>query len=443
MFKYKFLTLVYLFSLTGPAIASLTGINVQSLYRVPFSSFRWIDISILCIVAGYFYNLKNNYDIIKKNGLIISVTILFLLFEAFQLFRTWGDNDFNYQISGFICTLSLFILIDLSTFRISTDKIISFLKFLAVAGSICLIIVNMITFYSFISGRTIITDDSFRIGLDAEGASESIYTAVIISYVYAFGLYFIQHQSKPWEKILFAVAIISIYLSLVYSFARGDMFTIGAITIIYIVVFSKKTKQMFAQVFVLAFLGFVLYLVFGTTLREKGYDPIKKIAETAEFALDVNNPDWDKGRSVPRGYAIASWKQNVWTGIGYDALYHHGAPEEFGTAHNFIITSLFHRGIIGTSIYLIILVLLFSNAIKLWFRLKSRHTYQEHLFKLLLIISFFWLVPFWNQEVIWEKYSLSMEFMYLGLITNILVSTSMHSVSRRTPFVHPTLHVQP
>ena len=441
MSKYNFLIFIYLFSLTAAAIASLTGLNVQALYRVPFFNFRWIDIGILWIVASYFYGVGTNYTILRGGGALIVLSFVYLLFEAFQLLQTWGRNDLNYQLSGFICTLGFFIIIDLSTFRIDKDKIVFFLKFFALIGAVALIIVNMITFFSFITGRVIITDDNYRIGLNAEGQNESIYTTVILSYVYAFGLYFIQHQSKVWEKALFFLAIISIYLSLVYSFARGDMFTVASITMIYIVVFSKKVKQLFSQVFTVLGLAIAFYFIFGSTLREKGYDPVEKFTETVVFAFDVDNPDWDKGRTIPRGYALAAWRQNIWTGVGYDVLYHHGAPEEFGTAHNFILTSLFHRGILGTFIYLVILIMLFRNLIKLWFVLRNKSSYENDLFKLLIIASVFWLVPFWNQEVIWEKYSLSIEFMYLGLITNILLARSSQPSTRRPALQSPMLHM--
>jgi len=159
-------------------------------------------------------------------------------------------------------------------------------------------------------------------------------------------------------------------------------------------------------------------------LREKGYDPVEKITQTVEFAADVDNPGWDKGRSVSRSFALSAWERNLWTGVGYDVLFHWGLPEEVATAHNFVITSLFHRGIIGTAMYLLILLLLFKNAIWLWLLLGKDNSYQNDMFKLLVIASFFWLIPFWNQEVIWEKYSLSIQFLYLGLITNIYMQKS-------------------
>ncbi|MEJ7830183.1 MAG: O-antigen ligase family protein, partial [Segetibacter sp.] len=282
-----------------------------------------------------------------------------------------------------------------------------------------LIITNMITFYSFLTGQVLINDYSVRVQLDVEGQKESIYTAVLLSFVYTFSLYFVQHESKLWEKGLFLSAILSIYLALITSFSRGDLVTIILISIIYVMVFSRKVTQAMIKVSTLMVMLVGFYLIFGNILREKGYDPIEKISQTAEFAADVDNPGWDNGRSLSRSYALDAWGRNLWTGVGYDVLFHWGLPEEVATAHNFIITSLFHRGIVGTLIYLLILFLLFQNSARLWFLLNKEDSFQNDILKLLIIASFFWLIPFWNQEVIWEKYSLSVQFMYFGLITNI------------------------
>lgn len=88
------------------------------------------------------------------------------------------------------------------------------------------------------------------------------------------------------------------------------------------------------------------------------------------------------------------------------------------TAHNGVITSLFHRGILGTIILMSILILLFKYAISLWFIIRLKVTYQTDMMKLLILVSFLWIITFMFQEVIWEKYSLSIEYIYLGLITN-------------------------
>ncbi|RZK04137.1 MAG: hypothetical protein EOO43_22780 [Flavobacterium sp.] len=189
--------------------------------------------------------------------------------------------------------------------------------------------------------------------------------------------------------------------------------------IIYFLAFSNGVLNVFRKVFAVTFLIGICYVMFGNILKEKGYDPVDKLIETAQFAMDVENPDWDKGRSIPREYALSIWNRNLYTGVGYTSLQNYGLPENISSAHNFVITSLFHRGIIGTSIYLLILILLFKNAISLWSLANRKKSYESDVIKILIVSSFFWFIPFWTQEIIWEKYSMSIQFLYLGLISNV------------------------
>lgn len=433
MTKYVILIIVYLISVVSSTIANLFEEDVQYLYRVPFLKIRWIDVAILIVVVAYIDNVICTNKNKAKYGTTLLFCFLFLVFESFQLLGSWKSTDISWQISGFLCTLNFFILIDFLTFEKDEVKITSFLKSFAVWGALVIIIINTYLLYSFIAGHVVHTDSDIRVSIDVIGQKETVSTSVLIPFVYAFGLYFIQKNSKLWEKVLFIIAILSIYVSLVYSFHRGFLFTILVITIIYFTVFSRSVKQALITLVTISLLIGVFYSMFGSLLKQKGYDPINKIIETAEFAADVNNPNWDKGRSIPREYAISAWQKNTYFGVGYNDLYNFGLPEDIGTAHNFIITSLFHKGIIGTFIYLFILFKLFNNSIKLWF-ISKENCYQNDLFKLLIIVSFFWLIPFWTQEVIWEKYSLSIQFMYLGIITNIYRQRIIHKSMPQNSF---------
>ncbi|HET8963046.1 MAG TPA: O-antigen ligase family protein, partial [Chitinophagales bacterium] len=214
-------------------------------------------------------------------------------------------------------------------------------------------------------------------------------------------------------------SLASILITLVFTFHRGELFTIASITIIYIVAFSRNAVQLFSKLLGIVFLVLLFLILFRDSLHEKGYDPVEKISEIAEFSIDVNNPDWEKGRNIPIEYAISAWKENIVIGVGYNDLYHFGLPKTMAAAHNFIIASLFQRGIIGTTIYLLTLGILFGNAISLWFLLSKEKSLQNDMFRILIVVAFFWLVPAMTQDVIWEKYSLSVQFLYLGIIRNI------------------------
>jgi hypothetical protein len=418
MKKYKFLIIVFLAAVLAMPFASLFNFNVQLLYRLPFINVRWVDIAIIAILFSYFLNLQFNKNLIQQNMLIKLLCFIFLFFETFQLIRSWGTYDLEAQISRYLCILTIFIVLDVATYKLNKNEIIDLLKYFAIMGSFTLLIKNIIFFYSFLSGHVIITDANIRVGLSAEGINEVVSTDGLEAFVYIFALYFTQNKSTPRDNVLFISAIISIFFSTVLRFSRGGLFTLVFLTLIYILVFSKDVKRAFISLFSILFLIVAFILVFSNILREKGYDPIAKVVQIATYAVDKDNPDWDKGRSLSRRIALDAWEKNPLIGVGYDDLSNHGLPMGWATAHSFVITSLFHRGIIGTSIYLLILLLLYRDGVRFWRSRKKETGYENDIIKLLIVVTFIWLIGFATQEVIWEKYSLSMQFFFLSLVSN-------------------------
>lgn len=419
MAKYSLLVIIYLIAVISSSVASLMKIDVQQFYRVPFLNARWIDIGILAIVFSFLYSLAKKTRSLKNTNFIVITCFIYLIFELVQFIRTWGVVDVATQVSLFFCTLSMFIIIDLSFYAIPIEKIVSFLRKVSIWGAFAIIIVNCYLLYSFITGHVVVEDMDVRVAIEVIGSKETVYSFVLIPFVYAFGLYFIQKIGNFWEKVLFLSAILSIYGALIITFWRGTLVMILVITV-YFLISSSGAKQIVLKIAgLLLFLG-LGYFILGDTLASRGYDPVKKIVETAEFATDVNNPDWDKGRIVAQEFAINEWKNNLWVGAGYDALGRGKAlPENAINPHNGVITSLFHRGILGTFILLLIFIVLFKYGISSWFIFRKNKTYEGEMVKLLILVSFFWIITFLTEEALWEKYSLSIEFFYLGLVTNL------------------------
>lgn len=419
MGNYRFLFAVYLIALLSYGIANYIGADVQSFYRVPFLSVKWIDIAIVATIAGFFIKATRSIDRIRQGGFLTFLIALYLLFETVQLYRTWGLNDAPSQISHYLCTLSLFIIIDLSTYTIPQKKIVSFLRGFAIFGAFVLLFSNLYLLYSFVTGNVVLEDLDIRVALEVKGSKETVYPAVLTPYVYAYGLYFLQQKSvRPMIKMLFIAAMISIFAAIVITFHRGTFITVLAITL-YFLFASGKGLNMLKKVAVVFTVLSVCYMLFGSILAKKGYDPVEKIAEVAKFTTDTKDEHWDKGRSLSQAYAIAAWEQQPWFGYGYDELFNHGLPENVATAHNGVLTSLFHRGIVGTTILMWILVLLFKSSVRLWRRInKEPKSYQNDMIKLLVLTSFFWIIPFMTQEALWEKFSFCIQMMYFGLIIN-------------------------
>lgn len=418
MEKYKVFTIIYLLSVVSSPIANLLGTDVQNFYRIPFLNIRWIDIAIIYIAFCFIRSMFVSLPILSGNKFLITLLIVYLIFEFIQFVRTWGETDPGWQVSGILCTINIFILIDLAIFQLNRKDVIDFLKFFAFWGTITLTLSNAYLFYSFISGNTVLTDLDIRVAIDVIGAKETVSTVVLLPFVYLSNLYFINKKEKPKIKLLHIISVFSIFISLVIRFHRGNLITVIFLTLIYFAFFSNKPSQSLKRAAGLITLIIIGYLIFGRILNQKGYNPIDKISQLAEFTVNTKSAGWDKGRDIPIKYALDAWKNHLWIGVGYVDLYKFGLPEEMGAVHNFVVASLFYRGIIGTTIYLLIISLLYMNCFKYWIILK-RKPFENNLLKILVVTSFFWIIPFWTQDIMFERYSLSIQFIYFGLIINL------------------------
>lgn len=419
MSKYLCLFLVYLFAVSSGSISSALHIDVQTLYRVPLLGLRWIDIAILWVVLTSIYSLFNTPNGFKNTGFIIFLCALYLVFESFQFGRTIGKMEINTQFSLFICTLSLFTVIDLARRPIPIAKTIAFIKQISVFGAVVITFVNGYLLFSFFTGRVVYEDLDVRVAIEVIGSKETVYSFVLTPLVYAIGLYYVQKPGKIWLKIIFIVAILSIYGALIITFWRGTLIMVFVITL-YFIISSGSAKQTFVKFAALLIFVCSGYLVFGEALASRGYDPVEKIMETVEFTADVDNPQWDKGRKAAQDYALNEWKDNVWFGAGYiDVGQGKLKAVDSINPHNGIVTSLFHRGILGTFILLLIFLTLFGYGINCWLMLRGNKTDEAEVVKLLVLVSLFWVITFMTQEALWEKYSLSIEFLYLAITLNI------------------------
>lgn len=418
MGKYKFLFGVYLVALLSYAVANYIGADVQKFYRIPGLGIKWIDIAIVTVIASFFFAATSKTNRIRNSTGLVLLCLFYLVFESIQFYRTWGTNDAASQISHFLCTLALFIVIDLATFPLPRHQIIGFLKKFSIIGAVIILFSNLYLIYSFTTGNVVYEDfQDVRVALEVKGSKETVYSTVLTPFVYAFGLYFLQHRIKGIYKLLFISAIVSIFASLVITFYRGTFITLLVITL-YFMFSSGKSSAMLKKMFSMAIILGLGYFLFGGLLAKKGYDPLEKIVEVAQFTTDTSNPEWDKGRTLSQAYALSAWSKAPWTGYGYDELFNHGLPENVATAHNGVITSLFHRGVVGTLLLMTILVLLYKYAVNLWKHVKRERGYENDMMKLLVLTSFFWIIPFMTQEALWEKFSFCIQMMYFGLIIN-------------------------
>ncbi|WP_461450181.1 O-antigen ligase family protein [Mucilaginibacter sp.] len=423
LIKYWFLVLVYLISVASSSIANALNTNVQIFYRIPIINFKWIDVAILIVLLEHFYAFFNNTIQFATKSLITFVCYIYIFYELIQLIRTSGLVDASTQQSQFITVLAFFIIIDLSTFSIKIERIIHFLERIAIIGAVVVTLTNFYLLYCFSIGHVIFADFGTRIEIEVIGSKESVYSFILTCFVYAYGLFFLSRKNPVWLKAIFTAAVVSILMCLVIQIFRGTLIMVLLITL-YFIFNTVSIRQTIIKILAVTLFLFAGYFVFGDVLAKKGYDPVSKIVATATFATDVDNPQWDNGRRQPQEFAMKIWKRNMVSGIGFSSLQNYGLPDDLANPHNGIIDLLYHGGLIGTTLYIFILALLFGYAIKLWLLLRKNKTEHSEFIKILIFVSLLWIITFMTQEAMWEKYSLCIELLFLGLITNIYKQTT-------------------
>ena len=112
--------------------------------------------------------------------------------------------------------------------------------------------------------------------------------------------------------------------------------------------------------------------------------------------------------------ALSVWKEHFWLGVGYDELPSYASVPT--SAHNGLITSLFHGGVIGTTLLMSILGVCYYRSLMLWWTSKSLATGKRLLNQSLVFAAWLWIVPFLTQEILLEKHAQSIQYLLLGSI---------------------------
>ena len=421
MATVKAIMLVYLFSLCAVAVSAWQGINVQSLLRVPLVGVRWIDVAILfvTVLAGWeFWKLSIGGREGSK-GHITSLQMLivtFVCFEVFQLIRSFGVIESQSQFSLFSASLSVSVLLLLSCVDISPQVHSLLLKF-SFYGSYVLIFTVLMQVLGLSEGFAFRGQED-RVEFDIPGARETVYAVVLIPLVLLHGLISSSVKQATSKVFLYKIAIAALFINVILEIHRGLMAMWAAILIFFLPTLQGSSSRIFGRTALTTSLALILTLILlGGTLRDLGYDPITKLTSTFYSATDIEREHWDRGRMISYAAATSVWLDHLWLGVGYDFLYNY-FPVAM-SPHNLFVTSLFHGGVIGTTILVSILWLCYVASIKLWRRSKNLPIKERLLNQTLVFTSWVWIIPLLTQEATLEKYSLSIQYIYFGIIVGL------------------------
>jgi hypothetical protein len=218
--------------------------------------------------------------------------------------------------------------------------------------------------------------------------------------------------------MVYRIALAALLVNLVLTVARGLLAMWVAVFLVFIpLVRGRSAKALTRSLIPITLVVLITFLFLGDTLTALGYNPLVKLQETFGYTTDVENPGWDKGRALAQAVALSVWLDHEWVGVGYDEL---NSFIDVGMApHNGLVTSLFHRGVLGTAILFSIILICYGKSLSLWRWSRKLPIKDKLLNRSLVFIAWMWWIPLLTQEMLWERYSLSVQFIYFGIIVGL------------------------
>lgn len=406
---------IYALSYSTYFLSALFKFNMNEILRIPLLNIRYIDFSLLIIFFIFVKDLLNKqFSRGKKKLSFFQILILFyLIFELWNLYRSFGEfgNDFFSSFALFLSSLSIVSMFMLSESSIEANDLKFLINFIVFAG-IVLSIDGISKFLGLSFGFSYAAEGG-RVMFETTGFKNNILNSALFNLVLPFSIMYKNFDLNKKKRIILIISLLILAIAVVLAFARGDLY-VWIFTIIFAVL-QGETKSKFKNILVILFVGILLFTILSDYLNVLGYNPFTKLNETFEYSIDVNNPAWDKGRAVAQARALQKWKEDIFFGKGYVSYYYTNNI----SPHNFFITSLLIRGLIGTILLTIILIIAYSKSILLWRRIKYIGNKDKSFIKTLIFSSWLWLIPLMTQESFTERYSVSAQFIYLGIICGL------------------------
>ena len=383
--------------------------------RIPIINLRYLDAAIILFFLVFLYDLFEKFFLKKSEKLTFlqKLIILYLIFEIFNFFRSLNvkGEDFNSTFGMLSISLIIIILFELSETKINVNNLSFLFNFLIIA-SIILSIDSIATLLGLTYGFSTV-DSLGRVMLNPMGFKNVISNTTLFTIVISYSVKYYNLDLKKIQKYILIIGLIILSVFLVLSFHRGTLY-VWIFSILY-VVFEGKGSTRIKNIIIIIFVAIFLFSLIGDYLSVLGYNPLSKLEEIFQFSTDIYRPGWDKGRAWAQAQAIELWKDDIFFGKGYLNYFEYNAA----APHNFFITSLVTRGIIGTIIITTIISIAYYKSILLWKLTATFKIKDKTMIRSLIFASWLFLIGMMTQEAFNEKYTLSAQYIYWGLICGL------------------------
>jgi len=416
---------VYGFYLSDYTILGLLipiGNGLSRLSPVPYSTASFL---LCCVFLGLTFNpsFKINGLLKKENNLLPFYFFLFFFISSFlhliQLYSPkivfivnrigYLNTEIIYHIVGYeLFVLFVSMILFYMIFNLYDEDKIKKTFILFAIGIVISSIVGILQFLEILKGKFgyIIEWEKRVNGLFSNFNSFSLSLSLLLPMF----LFYFSKTEKIELKFLF---FFSFVLGLINIFLTGTRsgiicFFLGLFFLFIYLFVKKKIKLVYLCYFLIFFVSVTLFFNFF-----KDYYPIKRIIESISITKFFDNIK--TSRYIFWQAGIKLWKQNVLIGNGIKSFYKEfpNITQEWfsDNACNTYINYLSEIGVLGTSVFFVIIIYVIYSFIKSF---VVADTYQ--FFLTATLISFF-IVSFFGHHLDAEEVSLIFWF-YLAIVFN-------------------------
>ncbi|MDR1228416.1 MAG: O-antigen ligase family protein [Azoarcus sp.] len=279
------------------------------------------------------------YQLLRNDTRTIVSLILFLVYFSFSSF--WGEREFNKAIKSGVLLLCLLLAVETTVHRFNTKFLANFITIIG-GAAIC-----THGFVSLLSNTEFSNIMSNRFSLDTTygwGRSNPIDSAIILGLpiISAWWLF----PMKNWSlRTLLLLLIICGTILIFFTQSRGPILALGA-TLLIVTLIRKDRSDI-----VLMLSGCILFVIlfFFTNIDEH----INTRISTPDYRIHI----WKE--------SIAQFLAHFWIGqgFGHNANIPISPDWTAGHAHSFVLEIIRVGGIIGASLFCIMLFFMLNRFI--------------------------------------------------------------------------------
>lgn len=361
LFSVSF-TVIYKLDPSSTSLFAYIMILASLILIVRIRTFTAVQLIFICLFSVYLIiGMGDNFTTVLK---MIMGVILFYFFV-----NTVKPNDFKNHIMAF--SLGVIGSSIVGTFRDSLPQLSEYLK----------------TEYTILNGSDV-TDRFVGLNYDPNFYSMSVLFAIVLCLILLI--------NKIGNKIF----VLSVFISLIVfgfqSYSKMFLLSIIIIFIISIVYMSRSPKKMVAAIIVLFTLGTGVVM----WLNQIGYIDIMK---SRIFEGDVSTGRFDLWKNYLDYLNTSPWTLFLGDGLGAKYL-------SAGGPHNTYIESIYFVGIVGSIIYLVMIISIF---------ICRKYNRKKQIINYLLLLVFLVTIGVLGCFTINEMFFYYM-LIWLGLNINIL-----------------------